>query len=613
MKYFLRIFLLIGILTITCINTKAKDIKKQILTTSEDSLVNLIENIKQSIETNKTDISINEIISYGIGCYDRGETGYARYFFNIAKNQYFAKNDSLRAAQMICNIATLYEVEGNYELAIENHYQALDIFTLKGDKKSIALSMNNMGIIFQETNDNANALKYYTQSLQISKSIDNKKGMASSSNNLGSFYTTNYPNLDSALYYYEQSLNIYTGIDNLENQAKAMCNIAGIYVKKKEYNNAFSYLNKGKELAIKTQNKLTLNDIQLTLAKALIETGKYNEAQTVINQGLQNSIDINFLQNRIEFLYLKAQVEEDLNNYKACVATQKEIQIYRDSLLNEEKNKTISKQQVVFETKQKDQQIKLAEKEIKINNIKIQKQKRTILLFFSTALIIGLLVYLFILQTKHKNRTIRILLENKMLRSQMNPHFMFNALGAIQNFMLENNNEASMMYLLDFSRLMRNTLDSSRSDVINIAKEVQILKDYLSLQKLRLENKFDYNIQIDENIDIEDTYIPPMLLQPFLENAIEHGMRKLPETKLGKIQLNVSQADDIILLKILDNGPGFTEKNETDKKHISHAMNITRERIKAINQLKRFNIKLNINHDNKLGVEVVFKIKMKQL
>ncbi len=613
MKYFLKIFLLINILTILHINIRAEGVAKQILTTPEDSLVNLIENIKHDIRTNKTNISIDEITTYGISCYQRGETGYARDFFNMAKNQYFAKNDSLHAAQMICNIATLYEIEGNYERAIENHYQALEIFTLKGDKKSIALSMNNMGIIFQETNDNANALKYYTQSLKISQSIDNKKGMANALNNIGSFYSTNYPNLDSALYYYEQSLSIYTEIKNLENQAKTMCNLAGIYIKKKEYNKAFSYLDKGQEIAIKTQNKLTLNDIQLTLAKAFIETKEYNKAQTIINQGLQNSIDMNFLQNRIEFLYLKAQVEEKLNNYKACVATQKEIQAYRDSLLNEEKNEAISKQQVAFNIKQKDQQIKLAEKEIKINNIKIEKQKKTILLFISIVLIIGLLIYLFILRTQHKNKTTRILLENKMLRAQMNPHFMFNVLGAIQNFMLENDSETSMMYLLDFSRLMRDTLDSSRTDIISIAKEVQMLKDYLSLQKLRLEDKFDYNIQIDENIDIEDTYIPPMLLQPFLENAIEHGIRKLPENKSGKIQLHISQTDDIILLKVLDNGPGFTEKNDTNKKRISHAMNITRERIKAINQLKRFNIKLDINHDNKSGVEVVFKIKMKQL
>jgi LytS/YehU family sensor histidine kinase len=188
-----------------------------------------------------------------------------------------------------------------------------------------------------------------------------------------------------------------------------------------------------------------------------------------------------------------------------------------------------------------------------------------------------------------------VILEQKVLRLQMNPHFIFNALTNIVKFIQENRNNSAIQFLNKFSKLLRTTLESSREDFISLEDEIICLRSYLELQHIRFGNKFDYRITADELVDPENTIIPPMLIQPFVENAIEHGLRH--KEGIGHLDVRFSRRDSTILCEIEDDGIGRENAikiHQDQRKHRSLATFIIRERIDGLNKKLNKKIKLAI-------------------
>lgn len=179
--------------------------------------------------------------------------------------------------------------------------------------------------------------------------------------------------------------------------------------------------------------------------------------------------------------------------------------------------------------------------------------------------------------------------EQKLLLSQMNPHFIFNSLSAIQNYMFANRPIEAGNYLSDFSRLMRLILENSRSKEILLSKELQSLRFYLELQKLRFSEKFDYEISVSDDIAEDLVYITPMLIQPFIENSIEHGIQH--KNGKGFISLDLRIEDSYVVFEIVDDGVGFEKSKEINRNrrefHQSQSTQITQERIELLSKQKR--------------------------
>ena len=193
---------------------------------------------------------------------------------------------------------------------------------------------------------------------------------------------------------------------------------------------------------------------------------------------------------------------------------------------------------------------------------------------------------LFIRQNKIRAENKAVILEQKLLRLQMNPHFIFNALSNILNFVNLNDTANAAIYLTSFSRLLRTTLESSREDYILIEEEISSIKNYLDLQLLRYEDKFDYSVDVDENIDIENAIIPPMLIQPFIENAIEHGIRHKQDK--GHIYIRFSLDEKKVICEVEDDGVGREKAWEAEyQKHSTHkslATEIITDRLRSLNK-----------------------------
>ena len=215
---------------------------------------------------------------------------------------------------------------------------------------------------------------------------------------------------------------------------------------------------------------------------------------------------------------------------------------------------------------------------------------------FLSLLFTGLIAMIII---RRKNIQIRrreldhqlITLEQKALQSMMNPHFIFNSLGSIQNYLLQKKSGEAGLYLSQFARLIRQNLNAINASSINLEEEIDRLKNYLDLEKLRMEDKFEYNIEVAENVEADEVQIPSMIIQPFVENAIWHGIALLEEK--GQIIIKFLMQDDKSLTVIVeDNGIGM-KRSETfsakREKHLNLGMEMTRKRLEILG--KKFSVK----------------------
>jgi LytS/YehU family sensor histidine kinase len=206
-------------------------------------------------------------------------------------------------------------------------------------------------------------------------------------------------------------------------------------------------------------------------------------------------------------------------------------------------------------------------------------------------------------------------LEMHALRSQMNPHFIFNSLNSINRFILQNNKAQASEYLTKFSKLVRLILQNSQAEVITLESELDALKLYLELEAVRFDHRFDYKLSVDEELDISVIKVPPLIIQPYAENAIWHGL--LHKEDKGHLEIEISLKDQQLYCRITDNGIGRKKAMELKSKsantHKSMGMQITSDRIALLQQHKLIQTSIQINdlvlpNGNAGGTEVIIKL-----
>ncbi|MFN0201955.1 MAG: sensor histidine kinase [Bacteroidia bacterium] len=204
------------------------------------------------------------------------------------------------------------------------------------------------------------------------------------------------------------------------------------------------------------------------------------------------------------------------------------------------------------------------------------------------------------------------------LRSQMNPHFIFNAITTIQNFILANDKRLALEYLDELSSLIRKFLDHSRADVILLSEELALLISYINLESQRFSNRFGFQLNVAEDVDADFIEIPPMLLQPYIENAIRHGL--MHKVGYGLLSIDIKKQDNFLVCTIEDDGIGRKKSAELNawrpKEHKSVGMEVTKERLELLNNIHNSQLNVEITdlyHENKegAGTRVVLYIPIK--
>lgn len=273
--------------------------------------------------------------------------------------------------------------------------------------------------------------------------------------------------------------------------------------------------------------------------------------------------------------------------------------------LREERERLIVNQQASIERAQKEREI-----------VELQRDRQLFIsIIFIVAIIFGVVIYVLRMQqikTKQEQREAE--LSQTLLRTQMNPHFVFNAMSVIQSYIYENDPAKSSQFLVNFSRLMRLILENSPKEFIPIELEREILDKYLTAQKMRFENRFEYELTVSDDLLFNKAMVSPMITQPFIENAIEHG--QLHTVEGGKIGVFMYAQEGQLIIEIQDNGVGRKKSADTKKlkTHKSMAIDITRERIAILNKKYKFNGSLTINdldpgHQTGTAVTLVLPLK----
>ena len=240
-----------------------------------------------------------------------------------------------------------------------------------------------------------------------------------------------------------------------------------------------------------------------------------------------------------------------------------------------------------YRIKEQGQVISNQQKEKELLALKSEKQFSTIILIVIVLTSIIIISIIYYRQLKIKQQTQEIEMSQTLLRTQMNPHFIFNAMSVIQGYIYENDPSKSSKFLVSFSKLIRLILENSPKEFITIETEIDILDKYLKTQKLRFENRFDFKISVPDELVFKKVLIPPMITQPFVENSIEHGQLNIVEN--GHIHIEFKEQNEMLYVKIEDNGVGRkeSEKRNSKKDHKSMALDITKERVNILNKKYR--------------------------
>jgi tetratricopeptide (TPR) repeat protein len=471
-------------------------------------------------------------------------------------------------------IGNLYQMWDKTNLAIQSYNKALRISQEIDHVKSEAESLTALGNAMLAMHLSDSALLCYQKAKHIYQDIQNRPGLGAAYESMADYYQSMDSNL-KIIPNYEQALVLFEELEMPGNMARVHYKLGILYYENKNLNEAL----KNFEIALALASQSDTKMIQLDCHEKLSE------------------------------------VYEKLKRPQKALEHHKEYARLKDEIYTLETSRQLTEIETQYESEQHRQKIQLLEQEKQLNE---SRTKRTRFIFVGTAASIFLTLMwllLYIRQNRLKNEQEHNRLQQQLLRSQMNPHFIFNALSSVQNSIISDQPAVATKYLSRFSKLMRSILESSSMELISLDEELATVENYLALQKIRFTEKFDYSIRLDEAIDTDNTFIPPMLTQPFIENAIEHGFKNNITT--GHLLINYELHDKTLEIEITDDGMGreksaeYRRKDKTDYK--SMATNITLQRIDALNKRKKRKISMEVldlhNEEGKAsGTTICFSI-----
>lgn len=520
------------------------------------------------------------------------------------------KKDSTGIILANLKIGYLYQISGKLDSAYMFYYSSLRYSEISGNLKFQANNHIYIGNINNELGNIEKAINHSFKAIRIGKEIGDELIVAQSQYFIGGIYYSE-KKIDSALLYFNKSILLYEKLNYKPMLASVYEAIGGCNFMMKNYDSALYYFKKSLFLFENLKDEGGISVVCISMGELYLEKKEYKFSEEYLKKALRllTKNEIMLYQDR---LYLAlSTLYASLNNYKKAHFYHKEYIIIKDSLLEKERIELINELETKYETEKKDKEIK--ELSLKNQLTETQKNAQKIKAQFylwggiGSLLIFSLGGFIFYQQRKNRFKNEQDKLEQKLLQTQLNPHFMSNFLMAIQTSIYKDSPEVSSKNVSKFGRLNRKVLEASRNDYILLEDEIDFLKNYMDLQLVLTPNKFEYNIELSKDIDESEISIPPMLIQPFIENSIEHGFVNF-ENK-GEINIKFRIEETNLIIDISDNGLGrnISDIKKGNFKQTSHATQITKERIELFKRKWNQNITFNIR-DLATGTSILFEI-----
>lgn len=467
-------------------------------------------------------------------------------------------------------------------MALDMHMKALELAEELGDTFSISAAINSIGNVNYNMGRYHTSIEYFNKSLGLSRLMENTLGLAINYNNIGESLLS-LGQIDSALTSFYISLDYNREINSRIGESICFNSIGAAYIAKSRPQQALGYLDEAlrinKELGDLMQEAIS----HIKIGETYLNMHELNRAQSHLEKGYDLSLKIGSKFQVEESSRLLGALNEARGNYQQGLRYFKTASAYRDSTINEKNMHHMATMEAIYDSNRQRSRIEELNQQTLEQRSLLDRQKWMLLAGFIVVVVLTMVVVLLIRQYQLRGRYRNLRHQQRLLRSQMNPHFIFNALSAIQVYVLENDIEKSTRFLSDFAKLMRQVLRSSNHEYISLEEETGILKYYLELQRLRFISSFNFHIHVDDTLSPERVMMPPMITQPFVENAIEHGIRSMGEE--GRINISFRKENKQMIIEVDDNGMGIEaskKMNERSRGHDSMAINITRERLDVI-------------------------------
>ncbi len=516
-------------------------------------------------------------------------------------------DDEPGMAVALGNMGNVYLLSNNFPKALGCYLKALKVYEKTGDESKQGIALGNMGLIYMSMGDYKKALDYMEKELTIHTRLGDKYNSGRVSTLMGTVYayTEQY---QEALERYREGLRFGEETGNRSMIASCIGDIGTVYGDLGDYGLAIRYQKKAIPLWQKLNNTyslaLQLRSLGTSYGKAddktLVSNGikpeaRYTEAMALINQSIGMAQEIGSLLLEEEGWRALIEVYESQGKYRDALAAYKRFSAIHDSLLNDEKKEEMTRNELQYEF-DKEQALQQAEQEKKdiLARAEIRKQKNvrnSVIAIGTIALFAGSISFRFYkrkrdaVQKEEKTAAALRIAEvrQQALNAQMSDHFIGNAMDSINNFIECNDRAAASRYLIMFQRLTMKILDNSFKTRISLQEELDIVREYIELEKLRFpDGALQYEINTSGVEDTWNTFIPPMVFQVLAENALKHGFRK---TVGGKLKITAERKGIYLHGVIEDNGIGrkasLAEKANRIKDRISHGGSLAAALIKT--------------------------------
>lgn len=529
--------------------------------------------------------------------------------------------DSILAKNYI-QLAQSFAVKKQYDKAEENYKKAKAIYVKIKDLPNNALVERELAKLLELRNKIPEAIESYELAGKLATQAEMKRLNQNDANRLR---MQNNPEAQSQ--FIVSNVNLSKKIQSTSEQQFALQQKVQLDLKENKLEDALMSLEEAQEMAVSPMETVELSQ---QMADVYIKADRKEEAIKMKRKAVEVAKEMDDPSLQIKQMKILSSSYDESDNSEAAMEvledaydvaikgssikeanemlkqltakhlkernTQKALELYAD--FAQQLDSLIDTDSTLIDSRLleiQEQRISQLEKERALKDELIQTQNT--INYVLIAVIILILVFIFFIgrtlySITKKNKKIAL----QSLRREMNPHFIFNSLNSVNQFIAQNDELEANKYLTSYSRLMRTTMENSNKDFIPLSTEIEHLKEYLDLERLRFHDKFTYTLTIDPQIDTDFVLVPNMLIQPQLENAIWHGLRYREDK--GLLQLSIEQKGQLILITIEDNGIGLQKsmemKTSHQKKHNSRGLKNTDERINLLNSLYKSKIKFTI-------------------
>lgn len=531
--------------------------------------------------------------------------------FNLAE-VIINKRNSSQYNRLRLGRANSYMKQGQFDMA-EKDYQ--DLLENASTEKEKTQALNGLGEVSIQKGQGQKAEQNFQQALDLNLKSDNREEVSKSKANLARSSLVQ-KKVEEAEEYLEESQEIANEVNNLSDDDYLLINETNeeislyyrdndIVDKELELRSRSSDFNEAKgNSAGVVKQKVEISQILLNNgdAEGAIEKLKpVTEASP--NQPSQDRVKaLGILSEAYE---KKGDYDNSLETYKSYVAEKESLFKSKEIELEDEKSILLNQQKISSrgssaKLQNKDDEIR--DRELLLKEAEVQQQK---LLNYGLMFVIGVVCVagFFVYRNAKERRLANQLLTLKSLRSQMNPHFIFNALNSVNHFISISDERAANKFLAEFSRLMRLVLENSQKDFVPLSSELEIVELYIKLEHYRFRDKFDYSFDCDEDINADSVEIPPMLIQPYIENAVWHGLRY--KESRGKLIVKINQSKEFIEVLIEDDGIGREKSQALKTKHQrsskSTGLSNTSSRLAILNSVYGTNFSVGLTDLNNEG------------